>query len=433
MGVNFQEYEALYTNVSPLPLDRQTGEWLFSLWRKTPAKMAEVRVLSAEEAKEDVKTFFLLLKYFYSGYEYYQTQVDFGELQEQILSSLPNPVPSLGNILFDALYPYIDDSHFVIQGENRCYRAVSRPHRAYFSDALLEEREGRYIVLNGAGVWKTGDVLPAEAVRAHLFETLPAPNGDRRYLLGVYTQTPADSLVIAGAALPLHPCKTDKRLPSPGVVREETVCGVPVIHHRSYSRSAVSGFFGSTDLSELEAKYLESGARYREEKRLILSVLSNGGGNSNYPRAFLAGLNDYVQNLVFIARTLNPLEDPSGFAKRYTNYMPEPADRMRGVFAGKLFVLQNDGTVSSGEWAVRYAKSLRDVCFVGSATRGNTRFGAIHHFELPHSHLYFGCGSKVFWMKECEKNHGFFPDYWLDSDTPVEDVAAFLRRTFAKK
>lgn len=421
--MTFQEYEALYTNVPPLPLDRQTGEWLFSLWRKTSANMTEVRTISAEEAKEDVKAFFLLLKYFYSGYEYYQTQVDFDELQERILSSLPDIVPNLGHILFDALYPYIDDSHFGIQGEG----AVSRPHRAYFSDALLEEQDGGYLVLKGAGVWETGDVLSADAVRDYLFETLPAPNGNRRYLLGVYTQTPADSLAVAGVTLPLHPCKTDKRLPSPGVVREEIVCGVPVVHHRSYS-SAVSDFFGSTDPSELEANYRKSGARYRAEKQLILSVLSNGGGNSNYPRAFLAGLNDYVQNLVFIARTINPLEDPSGFAKRYENYTPEAADPARGTFDGTLFVLQNDGTVSSGEWAVRYAKSLRNVCFVGSATRGNTLFGAVHHFELPHSRMYFGCGSKVFWMEDCEKNHGFFPDYWLDSETPVEDVAAFCSR-----
>lgn len=425
--MTFQEYEALYTNVPPLLLDRQTGEWLVSLWRKTSANMEEVRILSAEEAKEDVKTFFLLLKYFYSGYEYYQTQVDFDELQERILSSLPDIVPNLGHILFDALYPYIDDSHFAIQREGKWYRALSRPHRAYFSDALLEERDGKYTVVSGADVWEAGDILPAEAVRAHLFETLPAPNGNRRYLLGVYTQTPADSLAVAGFTLTLHPCKTDKRLPSPGIVREETVCGVPVVHHRSYS-SAVSGFFGTTDLSEIEANYRESGARYREEKRLILSVLSNGGGSSNYPQAFLTGLNDYVQNLVFMARMPNPFDDPSGFSKRYENYTPEPADRTKGTFNGKLFVLQNDGTMSSGEWAVRFAKSLRDVCFVGSATRGNTRFGAVRHFELPHSHLYFGCASKVFWMEECEKNNGFFPDYWLDSDTPVEDVAAFCSR-----
>lgn len=426
--MNFQEYQALYTNVPPLPLDRQTGEWLVSLWRKTPANMEEVRILSAEEAKEDVKTFFLLLKYFYSGYEYYQTQVDFGELQEKILASLSDPVPSIGDLLFDALSPYIDDSHFAIQGGDKWYHAISRPHRAYFSDALLEEQDGRYTVLNGAGIWKNGVILPAEAIQAHLFETLPAPNGNRRYLLGVYTQTPADSLAVAGVTLPLHPCKTDRRLPSPGVVREETVCGVPVVHHRSYSRSNVSGFFGSTDLSELEANYRASGARYREEKQLILSVLSNGGGSANYPQAFLTGLNDHVQNLVFVARTLNPLEDPSGFAKRYANFTPEPADPARGTFNGKLFVLQNDGTMSSGEWAVRFAKSLRDVCFVGSATRGNTGFGEVHFFELPHSHLSFGCGSKVFWMEECEKNHGFFPDYWLDSDTPVEDVAEFCSR-----
>lgn len=426
--MNFQEYEALYTNVPPLPLDRRTGEWLFSLWRKSQENMTEPRILSREEAKEDVETFFLLLKYFYSGYEYYQTQVDFAELQRQIISSLPDSAPCLGNILFDALSPYIDDGHFAIQGDGKWYRAVSRPHRAFFSDALLEVRNGKYTVLNGANVWKTGEILSEEEIREHLFETLPAPNGNRRYLLGVYTQTPVDSLHVAGVTLSLHPCKTDKRLPSPGAAREEIVCGVPVVQHRTYNLSALANFYGSTDQAELKSKYQESGMRYRGEKQLILSVLSNGGGSANFPYAFFMGLNEYAQNTAFVARTLNPCGDPSSFAKRYVSHSPEPADRTKGAFAGKLFVLQNDGTMSAGDWAVLYAKSLRDVCFVGSATRGNMLFGEVHLFELPHSRMYFGCGSKVFWMEEREKNHGFFPDYWLDSDTPVEDVAAFCSR-----
>jgi hypothetical protein len=92
-----------------------------------------------------------------------------------------------------------------------------------------------------------------------------------------------------------------------------------------------------------------------------------------------------------------------------------------------MFVLQNKGVASSGESAVSYARSVKNVCFVGSMTAGCGQFGDLRRYRLLNSGIYFVMGYKVFNMDGFEEGKGFMPDYWLDTRDVFDETTDFIK------
>jgi hypothetical protein len=89
-------------------------------------------------------------------------------------------------------------------------------------------------------------------------------------------------------------------------------------------------------------------------------------------------------------------------------------------------VLQNKGAASSGESAICYARNVKNVCFVGSASMGCGQFGELKRYKLPHSDLRFSMGYKAFYTDGSEEGKGIFPDYWFDSTNPIAELAEYI-------
>lgn len=74
-----------------------------------------------------------------------------------------------------------------------------------------------------------------------------------------------------------------------------------------------------------------------------------------------------------------------------------------------------------------YARNVKNACFVGSATAGCGQFGDNVTYELDNSKIRFRMGYKVFNMDGFDEGKGLLPDYWLDSENPVEDVIEYTK------
>ena len=108
-------------------------------------------------------------------------------------------------------------------------------------------------------------------------------------------------------------------------------------------------------------------------------------------------------------------------------FLREKIDHTQATYNGKLFVLQNKGVASSGEAAVKFAQSVKNICFVGSATSGCGQFGENRGYRLPNSGVTFHMGYKVFNMDGFEEGKGIAPDYWLDTTDPVGAVVEYIK------
>lgn len=219
-----------------------------------------------------------------------------------------------------------------------------------------------------------------------------------------------------GLRLPVHLCKTEYFHTEQDMTGERF--GVPFVHHHSYSGGNVTASFDD---------YRALGEKYKSAPALIWSVLSNGGGNSNYPENFIRGLNReavWVMDLAVVENALIGNADDN--FKRYRLVDPDDVDIENLEYRGKLYVLQNKGVASSGEAALCYARCVKNVCFVGSASYGCGQYGELIDYCLPNSKLRFHMGCKVFNINGFEEGKGLYPDYWLESDDPIGELAEYI-------
>ncbi len=417
-----KKFSQYYVNHISVNIDEQTVEKIKSakITYHSGIEYKNIKKIQKDDAVYDVELFFDILKYCYSGYEYYNDIINFDNLKNEIVASLPKTASTkiIRNLLHKALSKYINDSHFGFIIDDKKAISLGKLYRAYFTSLVVGLKNGVYTVIKGNKIVKKGYIFTHEQIKDFLFETLPGKNGDKRYIIGVYTTTSVKRLVICGFDLPVHPCKTDNYKMPNEAVKTEIIGDIPVIHHSTYSNSKIK--------APVE-EYKEMGIKYKNTDRLIWSILSNGGGNSNFPENFIYGLNNNAVWELDLAVINNPIINKSDKNKKsYSIFNTGKIDFSKSEYNGRLFVLQNKYVGSSGEAAVMYGRNVKNVCFVGGATMGCGQFGDILTYKLPNSHIYFSMGYKVFNMEGFEEGKGFFPDYWIDSENPLEIVAEFI-------
>ena len=165
-----------------------------SLREKYPA----VPNISRDAASEDIEIFFDILKYAYAGYDYYSDKVDFEKLKADIIAKIPAvgiSTDGLKEIIFEALYPHINDTHFAFIGEKNLN--MKHCFTAYFSDLLLEKHGGRVKVISGCATL-CGKESDLAEISENLFPTLPSHDGCERFLFGIYSEKPVDALTLGG-------------------------------------------------------------------------------------------------------------------------------------------------------------------------------------------------------------------------------------------
>ena len=392
-------------------------------------------VITRSDAAEDIELFFELLRYCYAGYEYYAAAADFGAIKAECIASLEGEQLSQEDVfraIYDALSPIVNDSHFSFFLSDGTRKSFMRLHCAYFTGVTLMQSGDGYEVVSGTDLAPVGHMFSSAEVDRYLFETLPAPDGGRRYLLGICTDSIPDSLKIGSLALPLHHCKTDYVV-FDASVGEWDIDGVPVVHNGSFIYGNIfdNEYKKSHRPGDDYAAFHGLGEKYKNAPHLIWSLLSNHGGDSNYPMNFIHGLNDYAVWETQVVVLDNPIIKGGGENMHRINgiYSNEPVDLSKSKYEGSLYVLQNKDVASSGESALMYARSVKNVTFIGSSSCGCGQFGDVRRYRLPHSRIEFQMGFKVFNMDGFEEGIGIAPDYWLDSDDPVGDVAKWIRKT----
>ena len=168
------------------------------------------------------------------------------------------------------------------------------------------------------------------------------------------------------------------------------------------------------------------GAKSKNKNVVIFDIAGNRGGWSAYPEEFIKGLNDYSHWKTDIAIIQNDIFGNEKNKKEYELLYADDYDTSKGTFDGTLYVVANKMTASSGEAAIAYAYSCKNVVFVGSASAGVGLFGDIKSYLLPRSKIYISIPFKVFFEGK-EEGKGFLPDYWIDSKNPTKYLEKWLK------
>lgn len=426
--MNKQEFEQLFNNDKSYSYDTvESVKRCFVPYERSEEaieRATNFARVSAAEAIQDVKDFFNCLKRCYSGYDYFIGDEKCDEICNWVIKKVKSKLlrrisnKELSELLYGSLRDIITDSHFLIYASG-IERNFARKHIAYVTDIVVRECIEGYVVVKGNEEFPCGYRFGEGEVKEFLLPTLyvdeSATGEEKYYLLGKYTLTETKEIMLSGKCIPTHRILSDMAVQE-GEDRLSFKDGYAIANHKSY---------GMPWNRELMDEFYQEGLSCAQTEVVILNLLSNGGGSSDYPEHFYRGLSGIEEN-GFSGAHLPMPENVKVGVKTYDRYDCVKESDIKNTFQGKLFVVMNKGTASSAEMAVSPAFYMENAILAGSATYGCGTFGECLFYQLPNSGILFRNGHKLFWHERFEEGVGFLPDYWIDDINPVEVIEKYV-------
>jgi len=204
-------------------------------------------------------------------------------------------------------------------------------------------------------------------------------------------------------------------------------------------------------------KIMQSGHKFKNADLLIIDVMNNGGGSSAFAQNFIKNLNGSVNWKLEWAELMSPPlteyyakyptlssdtyspqyhELIQRYSKYYERFKETPVKKWhfsttgnieaRGTFEGKLIVLANRGVISGGEALVGSSASVKNRILIGENTGGAGQFSSPCNYYLPNSKIIARLPRHFIFIPEFEESIGFMPDYWLDTEEPLNEVIKWI-------
>ena len=420
----------------PLPDD-------LSDWREP------VILIDIESAKEDVYTFFHILRNRYTGYVYFGGDEVFLPVRDAILSDIAEQGDSITSSLFGQtlvyhLEPVIHDRHFIMwsigfrhmfghdvvyyRANNLQYDKTSGGFRNRGSGLLLEAVEGHDI---------------AEIMRLHVSD-----EGDLFY-------TAIISDIGMGASLGSIAFTYEG-----GEIAEYNFVSMPEFYVRTpndrlgHSIPYVPSFGGMGDIFDeysdnhhMAVEFLSYVEQVRDKPAVIVDLRGNGGGNPILPYVWIYNLTGEIilGNFVSFFVEHVPLFDVDDvdneklmtFLEVFFVEQDAVTNVQRRIIERDqvMIILTDRNIASAAEFFVDLTMNMTNTLIVGAPTNGAMRFGGGWSNYLPNSGLAFRFGwFMALWDEEhFTESMGIMPDIWVDGDALVAAVALLHEAGFGEE
>lgn len=384
--------------------------------------------ITRNQALEDLDELIYLMENRYCGRNFWERNgVCFSEIYTEIRMFIEAReqvyISDFCRLIHSSFDCGIIDNHLGFASPLTGLLRFARQYLAYFAEVLVEEKEDQNIVIrSGVSQLPIGSVIDSSDC---LFPTL-APKGKKRFLVGIRSFQPVQEITVTvdgkEIILPVHRCRASLKNDDHDIcmaAREHN--SIPIL--RSNCCDYVGGLTEQTDFEAM-------GKNYRDRKVLVLNYLFNEGGYNRITREFIQGLNDYVHAPEYSMKLISPVTEGCDCKREWvTLSMPTPYEREKGMFNGKLIMLVNSGTASSGETAVLYGRSVSDFLLIGENTMGCNTFGNVRNYMLKNSGILCRIPNVINLCEnpgDCKEGYGFEPDYWVDSENMEEEVVRWL-------
>ncbi len=412
-------------------------------------------IISKREALEDIHMFEYLLKTSYSGFEYWEKHgVDFNSFFAN-LKKFAQANDSVLTYDFEMeitkILQQIRDGHITITGleSHHAYRHKS----VYYCDVLLEETsDGTLQVLSSQNdAIEIGDLFTQQDSSKYLFKTL-SPTDKYHYLVGMLSYAPVSSRMLSfnnnPVRIPFHESRLiNATFDDPEPFYISRVDSIPIVRVKSFAEKYYP---------EMQ-KFMQAGNDLRNEDIVIVNLFYNGGGSSVFPQSFIRNMNGKVGWETDWAILKSPAitefyakynldssqEISPDFMELVTSHI-ELCDKYRntpvkhwefasvqkletpGNYNGTLVLLTNRRVLSAGENMVGASKSIQNGIVIGENTGGSGQFSSTCDYYLPNSRIVAHIPRQLILIPDFEECVGFMPDYWMDTEEPVEEVLDWL-------
>ncbi len=416
------------------------GFWYGNKAKKVPD------YISKQQALKDIDMLEYLLETSYSGRKYWGNNgVDFPGTYKKLREFVNKQDEKVSVLEFENMITKslkgIFDAHFAIKGKKS--HLFYSHQDAYFTGILLEKQGDDYVVIeSGNKQVPKGAKFITEEKDKYLFKTL-APTGKEHFLVGILSFGEITSLDLAfdsgKVTVPCHISLLNSNKKHKGKA-------ISVYRKDNIAIVRTSNFSSRFDQ---ELKKIESyGKELKNQEKFIWDLRWNCGGCTNYPMNFVENLNNLAEWKAYGARLASPGtlqsrrlytrsergENKKGILeaikkeplRKWNIIKYSPDNSKNGSYKGKMIVLVNKYVGSSGEAAVAYSYSVKNSLRIGENTAGAGTFGNVYIYYLPNSLIRLWLASAVIFTPGLVEGKGFMPDYWLDTDNPIDEIVRWL-------
>lgn len=447
---NFENYLYQYDNFDDeLPV-------LFSSDCDNPSK--NIPHILKSEALEDIEYLFSLLKYGYSGYEYFGGDQKFNSAKENIIWSIIESKDDTicTNNLLDIIYSeikFIQDSHFTIGKYTLC------DYMKYFGSrkfSFYENDNGFYTYIDDDIFYLTqiNGNDPTEYMKLSLDE-----NGDLVYNIGTLSNTSDVSIPITLLLKSTMRVKEEtlSLFEYKPLYKEETnsydyyeIDGIPVLDVNCLCRV--------TPEDNTIEDFINDSKRMRNKDKLIIDLRNNNGGSMVNVEEWYKGFTgiklkkDIIQSGLYTNTSISLAKHKFETKKNESDEVKDKCLEIisdyenQSYFPGwsnikyedfkppennvKIFILLDKSTASASEFFTYYLRKLDNVTLVGTNTNGCVLTGNCNSAYLTHSKIPLHISHKIYMSKELNsiEGVGLFPDLWVKPDQALDRVIKYIKK-----
>lgn len=451
-------------NVVSIPIEKKSVDILYS-----SQNYQDKTEITFSEMQADLDTFIYLLETAYIGYEDSLNRgLDTNVQRQKILAYFENQqiiqIQDFMNVLYDSFKDYIQDVHASIWYHNNSdWRNFIQKGNLYFSDIYVQKVSEKYYVFeSNLPEIKKGAQYNSDTEYLMLYPM----KGKNVYRIGCVTIKNIESIELDFDNqlydLPVQFCSAAKG--------NETFSYFEVALDKSiYIKYNRCSFDNDDELESLH-KFSESYTNCIDKDFVILDVRGNYGGDDYYLINFLCGLynlnvSDFnfglsekwlyspatIQSLQTIIPYLTDVNNPQikKMLEELSMYEKKMKKKPQKIivdkdikkseldipeFKGKLIILTDKVSASSGEDCLAYANGLfgktGQFIQIGQNTSGAQMYGNVCEYVLGNSGIQVNLSMTDFSsIPNLTSNFhgegfGYYPDYWSTNEDMNETIFA---------
>ena len=415
-------------------------------------------LISVQKAVFDVNYMFKLLKYGYSGYQYFGGDEKFNSVKEDIIKTIKDR--DIFNFITTNRFidivttqlSFIQDLHFSIDN-----KSVGNRYQYYMSPAyeFRKDENGLYTNLDKGKAY-------LKEIKGSKLEKLikPALNekGEIIYRLGAVINNKVGKKVELQVEFQVANELINKRImllkPERKYFKSKTPYnkykkeGFTIIEHRTASAN-------EANRDQLK-RLAEEAKELKDNKYLIIDLRGNAGGADTYA-------SDWVENFTgvepgegiiessLVTDTANRLLLNSFnqlYGLSYEELEPEYLKLFEKTESGwteinyheyrvienktLIIVLIDNGVASAGESFVNYLNQMENVILIGTNTAGLLGFGNMGMCNLPNSKVQLSISKTISLPPDLtsREGRGYYPDFWVEPNKALTTAVSFINNYF---
>ena len=416
----------------------------------------DIVAIDKTKALQDIDYLFSLLKYGYSGYNYFGGDKKFNLAKKNIINSITHfhensiLIEDFIDIIYSNLN-FIQDSHFIIGNYNLCN------YTKYFSSRKFEfqrDINGIYVIIDDEKFYlkEVNDENPMNYIKPSLDE-----EGKLIYSLGVLSDTKDVHISIN---LLLESDQSSRN------IKVSLFEYKPI--YEKYSNSYNYYEINDTPILDVNAlcridpkdntlkNFIEDSKILKEEDLIIIDLRNNIGGNLINIEKWFKGFTGedikkdiiesglYTSTSVDLSRNKFELKESEPESvkfmclkeistyekqKHFPGWSPIEYEEFKAIDVdNNIFVLIDKNTSSAAEFFIYYLKKLNNVTLVGTNSNGCMLTGNSNSAHLPNSKIPLHISHKIYMRTDFINMDGlgFQPDLWVKPEQSLDRIIKYL-------